>query len=68
MKLSDAVMRCGPTKLIYPNHRLPPWLTEDATRDRSNRLLDDITSDLAIEHLQRDPWRRRRPIATAHQS
>jgi hypothetical protein len=40
MRLSDAGMWRRQTKLIYPNHRLPPWLTEDATRDRSNRLLD----------------------------
>ena len=40
MRLSDAGMRRRKTKLIYPNHRLPPWPTEDATRDRSNRLLD----------------------------
>ena len=40
MRLSDAGLRQRQTKLIYPNHRLPPWLTEDATRDRSNRLLD----------------------------
>jgi hypothetical protein len=39
MRLSDAGLRRRPTKLIYPNHQLPPWLTEDATRDRSNRLL-----------------------------
>jgi hypothetical protein len=32
-------MRFHPTKLIHPNHRLPPWLTEDAARERSNRLL-----------------------------
>jgi hypothetical protein len=38
--LSDARLRRRQTKLIYPNHRLPPWLAEDATRDRSNRLLD----------------------------
>jgi hypothetical protein len=31
MRLSDAGLRCRPTKLIYPNHRPPPWLTEDAT-------------------------------------
>jgi hypothetical protein len=24
----------------YPNHRSTPWLTEDAPRDRSNRLLN----------------------------
>ena len=39
MRLSDAGLRRRPTKLIYPNHRLPPWPTEDATRVRSNRLL-----------------------------
>jgi hypothetical protein len=39
MRLSDAGLRRRPMKLIYLNHRLPPWLTEDATRDRSNRLL-----------------------------
>ena len=40
MRLSDARLRRYQTKLIYPNHRLPPWLTEDAARDRFNRLLD----------------------------
>ena len=40
IRLSDAGMRYWQTKLLYPNHRSPPWLTEDATRDRSNRLLD----------------------------
>ena len=40
MRLSDAGLRRRQTKLIYPDHRSPPWLTEDATRDRSNRLLD----------------------------
>jgi hypothetical protein len=39
MKLSGAGLRQREPKRIYPNHRLPPWLTEDATRDRSNRLL-----------------------------
>jgi hypothetical protein len=41
MRLSDARLRRGQTKLIYLDHRLPPWLTEDAARDRSNRLLAD---------------------------
>jgi hypothetical protein len=27
-------------KLIYPDHRLLPGITEDASRDRSNRLSD----------------------------
>jgi hypothetical protein len=40
MRLSDARLRRLKTKLIYPDHRLPPWLNEDATRGRSNRLLD----------------------------
>jgi hypothetical protein len=39
MRLSDAGLRRRPTELIYRNHRPPPWLTEDASRDRSNRLL-----------------------------
>jgi len=39
MRLSDARLRRHQTKLIYPDHRLPPWLIEDAPRDRSNRLL-----------------------------
>jgi len=30
MRLSDAGLRQRPTKLIYLNHRPPPWLTEDA--------------------------------------
>jgi hypothetical protein len=43
MRLSDAGMCQRQTKMLYPNHRLPPWLNEDATRDRSNRLLDFVT-------------------------
>jgi hypothetical protein len=40
MRLSDAGMRRRQTELLYPNHRLTPWLTEDlCSRDRSNRLL-----------------------------
>jgi len=39
MRLSDAGMRQRQMKLIYADHRPPPWLTEDAARDRSNRLL-----------------------------
>jgi hypothetical protein len=31
MRLSDARLRQRRTKLFYLNHRLPPWLTEDAT-------------------------------------
>ncbi len=39
-RLSDAGLRCRPTKLIYPNHRPPPWTTEDTPRDRSKQLLE----------------------------
>src|SRR3974390_3529441 len=30
-RLSDAGMRQRQTKLLYPNHRSPPWLPEAAT-------------------------------------
>jgi len=52
MRLSDAGLRRRQTKLIYPNHRLPPWLTEDATGDRSNRLLAD---QLVVVRMRADP-------------
>jgi hypothetical protein len=51
MRLSDAGLRCRQTKLIYPDHRPPPWLNEDATRDRSNRLLDGEIGDFASPRL-----------------
>ena len=41
MRLSDARLRRRKTKLIYAVHRLPLCLAEDATRDRSNRLLEN---------------------------
>jgi len=41
MRLSDAGLHQRQTKALYTNHRSPPWLTEDAHRDRSNRLLED---------------------------
>jgi hypothetical protein len=51
MRLSDAGLRCRQTKLIHPNHRLPPCLTEDAPRDRSNRLLDTYVPLNGAFHL-----------------
>ena len=30
MRLSDAGLRQRQTKALYPDHRLPPWLNEDA--------------------------------------
>jgi hypothetical protein len=41
MRLSDAGLRRHPPKPIYLDHRSPPLLTEDDTRDRSNRLLEN---------------------------
>jgi hypothetical protein len=40
MRLSDAGLRRRQSEILYLNHRLPPWLTEDTPRDRLNRLLD----------------------------
>jgi hypothetical protein len=46
MRLSNARVRLQQTKLLYPDHRSPPWLTEDAiSRDRSNRLLAGSLSE-----------------------
>src|SRR5712671_4405453 len=42
MRLSDAGMSNRETKTLYPNHRLPPWLDQDTTCDRSNRLLGGV--------------------------
>jgi uncharacterized DUF497 family protein len=38
MRLSDVGLRRRPAKLIYPDHRIPPWSNEDAT-PRSLELL-----------------------------
>jgi len=43
MRLSDAGVHQRQTNALDLNHRPPPWPNEDATRDRSNRLLDDTT-------------------------
>jgi hypothetical protein len=42
LRLSDAGLRRRTTRLLYSNHRLPPWLNGDAPRDRSNRLSDAL--------------------------
>jgi uncharacterized protein len=44
MRLSDAGLRRRQTKLIYPNHRLPPATTEDAA---PRSLQPIVRSDLA---------------------
>ena len=48
MRLSDAGLRQRQSKALDPNHRPPPWLTEDTPRDRSNRLLG---ADLAATRI-----------------
>src|SRR5258708_8263055 len=57
MRLSDAGVRRRQTKLIYCDHRFPPWLTEDAVpRDRSNRLLADTMSRRKLDpKIEADP-------------
>src|SRR5579859_7325790 len=52
MRLSDARLHQRQTKALYLNHRSPPWLTEDATRDRSNRLLGDC---IPMKHRRQKP-------------
>jgi hypothetical protein len=49
MRLSDAGMRRRPTKLLYPNHRPPTWLNEDA----STRSLEPIVRSAATVHPTR---------------
>src|SRR5579862_3788630 len=52
MRLSDAGLGRHRTKLFYPDHHpLPPWLTEEAIRDRSNRLLGSDHNILVIRSM-----------------
>jgi hypothetical protein len=46
--MSDARLRRLKTKLLYPDHRSPPWLTEDAT-PRSIELLLDVSHRIEYE-------------------
>src|SRR3984893_7031 len=51
MRLSDAGVR-RQTKAVYPDHPTPSMANEDATRDRSNRLLDDCANgDFALSKI-----------------
>src|ERR1700691_1372009 len=64
MRLSDAGLHQRRAKALNPNHRLPPWLTEDATRDRSNRLLGPNLAQLLNAYtinwvMTYDPAKRR---------
>ena len=50
IRLRDAGLRQRQTKMLYPDHRLPPWLNDAAaTRDRSNQLIAVI---YAIANIQ----------------
>jgi hypothetical protein len=40
MRFSDAGFRQRRTKALYPNHRLPRWLNENAPRDSLELILD----------------------------
>jgi len=64
MKLSDAGLNQRQTKALYLNHRLPRWLTEDATRDRSNRLLG--AKDCALPWLSQPRYWRKQRMAQWH--
>jgi len=48
-------MRSRRTKLIHPDHRLPPTLIEDAVRERSNRMLRGIL-DVVDTTGRRGSW------------
>ncbi len=48
-RLSDAGLRRRKTKAVYPGHRLPPWLTKDAT-PRSLQLLKWTPPGMAVRH------------------
>jgi hypothetical protein len=50
MRLSDAGLRRHQPKALYVNHRPLPWLTEDASRDRSNRLLGNKLRSRLLTH------------------
>lgn len=52
MRLNDAGVRQHKPKLIYLDHRPPPSVTEDATRDRSNRWLAGFAQFLAKHAAQ----------------
>jgi len=59
MRFSDAGLRCRERKLVYPDHRPIPWLTEDAKpRDRSNRLLDGDIARLLGRRKARESRRK----------
>ena len=44
-------MRCRQTKLIYAHHPPPPWLIEDAPRDRSSRLLGSYRAHCQLTQI-----------------
>jgi hypothetical protein len=59
MRLSEAGLRQRQTKALYPNHRPAPWLIEEATRDRSSRLLGQYACLPSLEFFPKHPAQRR---------
>jgi hypothetical protein len=49
MRLSDAGLRQRQTKLLYSNHRSPPWLKEDRTPAIA-RTVEMDSSWMAVRH------------------
>jgi hypothetical protein len=52
MRVSDAGLRRHEAKLIYLNHRLPPWPAEDVT----TRSLEPMLGGGIINELRRLPY------------
>jgi hypothetical protein len=48
MRVSDARLRYRKRKLIYPDHRRPPWLTEDATPRSLEPIVRELTATRII--------------------
>jgi hypothetical protein len=55
MRLSDAGLRQRPTKLIYPDHRPSPWLTEDDASRSLEPIVRRSRWFKAIARLYRRP-------------
>ena len=45
MRLSDAGLRRRQSKLLYPDHRSPPWPTEDATPRSLEPIVRRVTGE-----------------------
>jgi len=57
--MNDTRLRCRQSKLFNRHHPPPCYVTEDATRDRSNRLLGNVIAHHRNE-LGKVPFKFRR--------